>query len=243
MKQLITQGSDDLKADMETLLRGEVIGRKIEEGIIFSELEQSPNSIWSVLLYSGYLTIDAVPDYGSPCLLRIPNIEVNELYKSIILDWFGKSINQNKYKLLLSSLITGDIDTFSQIFKEFLLSSVSVFDLPAEESEKIYHAFILGMLIGLKDTYEVRSNRESGLGRYDVMLIPKNVNDLGIIMEFKKISPFKKMDLETAVASALKQIEEKNYAQEFLDRGIDRILYLGLAFEGKNVLIGHKFRS
>ena len=243
MKQLLTQGSDDLKADMEALLKGEAIERKIEEGIIFSELEKSPSVIWSVLLYSGYLTIDAIPSYGALCQLRIPNIEVSELYKSVILDWFGKSINENKYKLLLSSLITGDIDTFSQIFREFLLSSVSIFDVPAEESEKIYHAFILGMLIGLKDKYEVRSNRESGLGRYDVMLIPKNLGDLGIIMEFKKISPFKKMDLETAVNSALKQIEEKHYAQEFLDRGINRILYLGLAFEGKNVLIRHKFKA
>ncbi len=243
MKQLITQGSEDLKADVEELLKGGTIEKKIEEGIIFPELEKSPNAIWSVLLYSGYLTIDAAPSYGVLCPLRIPNIEVIELYKSVILDWFEKSINENKYKLLLNSLIAGDIDTFSQIFREFLLSSVSVFDVPAEESEKIYHAFILGMLIGLKDRYEVKSNRESGLGRYDVMLIPKNPKDLGIIMEFKKISPFKKMDLETAVNSALKQIEDKHYAQELQDRGVHRILYIGFAFEGKNVLIRHKFKQ
>ncbi len=243
MKQLITQGSDDLKADIEDLLKGKTIEKTLEEGIIFPDLEKSPNTIWSVLLYSGYLTIDAAPSYGIPCRLRIPNIEISELYKSVILDWFRKSINENKYKLLLNSLISGDIDTFSQIFREFLLSSVSVFDVSAEESEKIYHAFILGMLIGLKDTYEVKSNRESGLGRYDVMLIPKNPKDLGIIMEFKKISPFKKMDLETAVNSALKQIKDKHYALELQDRGVERILYLGLAFEGKNVLIRHKFKT
>jgi hypothetical protein len=243
MKQLITQGSDDLKADIEELLKGKIIEKKIEEGIIFPELEKSPNAIWSLLLYSGYLTIDATPSYGIPCRLRIPNIEVTELYKSVILDWFGKSINENKYKLLLNSLIVGDMDTFSQIFREFLLSSVSVFDVPTEESEKIYHAFILGMLIGLNDKYEVKSNRESGLGRYDVMLIPKNAKDLGIIMEFKKISLFKKMDLETAVHSALKQIEEKQYDQELFDRGVHRILHIGFAFEGKKVLIRHKFKT
>ena len=98
------------------------------------------------------------------------------------------------------------------------------------------------MLIGLKDRYEVKSNRESGLGRYDVILIPKNPHDLGALMEFKKITPFKKMDLETAVASALKQIEEKQYDQELLARGVTRILYIGFAFEGKQVLIRHKFR-
>jgi hypothetical protein len=196
-----------------------------------------------LLLYSGYLTIDATPSYGVPCQLRIPNIEVGELYKTMILDWFKTSIHEHKYRMLLSSLINGDIDTFSQIFKEFMISSVSVFDVPSEEPEKIYHAFILGMLIGLKDQYELKSNRESGLGRYDVMLIPKNVNDLGIIMEFKKVGRFEKTDLEEAVTSALKQIEDKQYAQELLDRGINRILYLGFAFEGKEVLIRSKFRT
>lgn len=111
--------------------------------------------------------------------------------------------------MLLNSLISGDIDTFSQIFKEFMISSVSVFDVPAEDSEKIYHAFVLGMLIGLKDQYEVKSNRESGLGRYDVILIPKNRGGLGIIMEFKKIGRFETTNLEAAAMSALKQIEDK----------------------------------
>ena len=243
MKYLVAKGTDDLKADIEDLLRGGVIEKTIEEGIVFSNLEQSSAAVWSLLLYSGYLTIDATPAYGIPCRLRIPNIEVGELYKTMILDWFKTSIHEHKYRMLLSSLISGDVDTFSQLFQEFMISSVSVFDVPAEESEKIYHAFVLGMLIGLKDQYEVKSNRESGLGRYDVMLIPKNRNDLGIIMEFKKIGRFEKSDLETAVASALKQIEDKQYAQEMLDRGVNRILYLGFAFLGKQVLIRSRFRD
>ncbi len=158
----------------------------------------------------------------------------------MIVDWFKTSIHEHKYRLLLSSLTSGDVDTFSQLFKEFMMSSVSVFDVPSEDSEKIYHAFVLGLLVGLKDQYEVKSNRESGLGRYDVMLIPKNVNDLGIIMEFKKVGRFEKIGLEEAVTSALKQIEDKHYAQELLDRGVKHILYLGLAFEGKQVLIRSK---
>ncbi len=92
----------------------------------------------------------------------------------MILDWFKNSIHEHKYRLLLSSLTGGDVYTFSQLFQEFMISSVSVFDVPSEDSEKIYHAFVLGMLVGLKDQYEVKSNRESGFGRYDVMLIPKN---------------------------------------------------------------------
>jgi hypothetical protein len=242
MKHLIAKGTDDLKADIEELLRGGIVEKTIEDGIVFPNLEQSPSATWSLLLYSGYLTIDTTPSYGIPCRLRIPNIEVGELYKTMILDWFKTSIHEHKYRMLLSSLISGDVDTFSQLFKEFMISSVSVFDVPSEESEKIYHAFVLGMLIGLKDQYEVKSNRESGLGRYDVLLIPKNTDDLGIIMEFKKVGRFEKSDLEKAVTSALKQIEDKQYAQELLDRGINRILYLAFAFEGKQVLIRSKLR-
>jgi hypothetical protein len=243
MKKLIAQGSEDLKADLEELLKGGSIEKTLEEGIIFPQLDKNPEAVWSLLLYSGYLTLDAAPSHTAPCRLRVPNIEVSELYKSTILDWFKTTIYEHKYRLLLSSLTSGDIDTFSQIFQEFLISSASVFDLPAEESEKIYHVFVLGMLIGLKDLYEVKSNRESGFGKYDVMLCPKNPNDLGIIMEFKKVTPFQKTDLETAVTAALKQIEEKHYAQELLDRGVQRILYLGLAFEGKKVLIRSKYRA
>jgi hypothetical protein len=128
----------------------------------------------------------------------------------MVLSWFEQSIHENKYRLLLSSLTTGDIDTFSQIFQEFMLSSVSVFDVPSEDSEKIYHGFILGMLIGLKDRYEVKSNRESGLGRYDFMLIPKNPSDLGVVMEFKKIGRFEKTTLEAAVESALNKSKRNN---------------------------------
>jgi hypothetical protein len=237
MKQLITNGTDDLKADVEELLRGGIVEKTIEEGTVFSELKNNPNAVWSLLLFSGYLTLAATPSYGIPCRLKIPNVEVGELYQSMIKAWFVNSIQESKYSMLLNSLIAGDVETFSLVFQEFLLSSVSVFDIPSDEPEKIYHAFVLGMLLGLRGRYEVKSNRESGYSRYDVMLIPHKSEDLGIIMEFKKISRFEKIDLETAVASALKQIENKHYSQDLLDRGIKRILFLGLAFKGKEVLI------
>lgn len=242
MKKLIAQGTGEFKADIEQLLKNGTIEKNIEEGVVFSELHHSPNALWSLLLYCGYLTLDKAPIYGKSCHLRIPNVEVDKLFKSMIVSWFEQSIHEYKYRLLFASLTSGDIDTFSQIFQEFMLSSVSVFDVPSEDSEKIYHGFILGMLIGLSDRYEVKSNRESGLGRYDVMLIPKNPNDLGIIMEFKKIGRFEKTTLEAAVESALKQIEDKQYAQELIDRGVKRILYLGFGFEGKEVLIRSKFK-
>ncbi len=167
MQQCVTQGASELKAEMEDLLQGGSIEKKIEEGFIFTDLEDKPSAIWALLLYSGYLTLDAVPQ-GSLCRLRIPNLEVRELYRSTILDWFERSLSERKYRMLLDALATGDIDTFSQLFQEFVLSSASIFDVSGSEPEKIYHAFVLGLLIGLKGRYEVKSNRESGLGRYDV---------------------------------------------------------------------------
>jgi predicted AAA-ATPase/PD-(D/E)XK nuclease superfamily protein len=241
IKQLITQGAADLKADIEELLRAGTIEKTIEDGIVFADLKKNPKICWSLLLFSGYLSTIPSPIPGTPAKLCIPNLEVKELYFSMILKWFEETMQQSEYNLLLSSLTSGDIDTFSQLFQQFMKTSMSTYDIAANEPEKVYHAFVLGMLIGLDKKYEVRSNRESGLGRYDVMLIPKNSKDLGIVMEFKKIGEFESSDLETAALSALKQIEEREYDQELKSRGVSRILHLGHAFERKSVLIQSKF--
>jgi hypothetical protein len=241
--QLMRQGSDELKTDLEDLLRGEIIEKGIEKGIVYSDLEESDEAVWSLLVSSGYLTFSKNFLPGIPTRLKIPNIEVQKLYQSLIQKWFVKSIKAFKYKLLLQSLLKGDIDTFSRIFQKFIISSFSAFDITREEPERVYHAFVLGLLVGLSDTYEVKSNRESGFGRYDVMLLPKNPGNLGIVMEFKKIDSFDSISLEEAVLDAFKQIEEKEYATELIDRGVKRVLYLAMAFEGKKVLIRAKFKE
>jgi predicted AAA-ATPase/PD-(D/E)XK nuclease superfamily protein len=240
MKQLITQGTEDLKADIEELLKGGTIEKTIEEALVFSELDNNPDAVWSLLLFSGYLSLAAPPMTEAVCQLRIPNNEVRGLYHSIILKWFKQTIREEKYKLLLQSLVIGDVATFSEIFKKFLLDAFSFFDVSADEPEKIYHSFVLGMLVGLQDRYEVKSNRESGYGRYDVMLIPKNRQELGIVIEFKKIGNADKGDLELAATAALQQIEDRQYDVELKNRGINRILHLGMAFKGKNVVIRSK---
>jgi hypothetical protein len=236
IKQLLTQGTDLFKMDIEELLKGNTIEKTIDEGIVFARLKTNADTLWSLLLFSGYLALAKTAVFGTPCQLRIPNREVETLYKSMILDWFKETIEEARYQQLLKSLTTGDIATFSEILQKFLLSSFSVFDVSTEESEKVYHSLVLGMLIGLIDRYEVRSNRESGLGRYDVSLIPKNPQELGLVMEFKKVS-LETGDLESACAAALQQIKERQYDVELRDRGIKRILHLGLAFQGKKVLI------
>ena len=240
--RLVARGSDGVKIDLETLLQNGTIEKTLREGITFSVLDKDAHSLWSMLLYSGYLSIHSSPSFDQPCKLHIPNHEVEIIFRQMVENWFYIGFEETKYRQLLSSLIRADIATFSKLFQEFMLSAASVFDIPFEESEKIYHMFVLGMLVGLQDHYSVKSNKESGLGRYDVMLIPKNPKDLGVIMEFKKTGSADPLSLEAAMASALRQIEEKQYAQELLDRGISRILYLGFAFKGKQVLIGSKMR-
>lgn len=240
LRQLMTQGADDFKADLEKLMKGGSVEQTIEEGLVFTDLPTKIETVWSLLLFSGYLSLTKPPILGATCHLRIPNAELKTIYESIVTTWFKDTIRATNYDLLLKSLMQGDIETFSHIFQEFLLTSFSYFDIPAEAPEKIYHAFVLGLLLGVKDRYEVKSNRESGYGRYDVMLIPKNPGELGIVLEFKKIGPFEKIDLETAVNSALQQIEKRKYDVELKERGVSRILHVGLAFQGKEVVIRSK---
>jgi hypothetical protein len=240
MRELFTYGSEELKSDIEELLRGGSVEKTIEEGLVFTELKGSPDAVWSILLFSGYLSLAATPDPESPCELRIPNHEVKGLYHSIILKWFKQTLREVNYNLLLQSLTSGDVTTFSKIFQKFLLSAFSYFDVPKDEPEQIYHVFVLGMLTGLKDRYDVKSNRESGYGRYDVMLIPKKSQGLGIVFEFKKVEPSDKMDLESAANLALQQIKNRKYDLELKDRGVRRILHLGMAFQNKKVVIRSK---
>lgn len=241
--KLIARASASLKKDMEELYQIQTVEQTIEEAIRFDSLEQNAEAIWSLLLFTGYVTLARPFTYGKSCHLKIPNREVLELYRSMILGWFKKGINKDNYELLLKSLSTGDVGTFSQLFEEFVLSTFSMFDVTGAQPERVYHAFVLGMLVGLQDTYEIKSNRESGYGRYDVVLFPKKIcedaQSFGIIMEFKKSDPAE--NLEGACTAALKQIEDKRYAQELQSRGVRRILCLGIAFEGKKVLIRSQY--
>lgn len=239
VKSVLTKGGEYIKEEMETLLKGEELIKIVNEDVVMDEIYSSTENIWSFLLFSGYLkVVKQETKIGRiHCNLKIPNLEVKYIYEEIISSWFKENISNEKFNIMLKSLTSGDIETFENIFAEFVYRSMSYFDAGGEESEKVYHAFVLGMLIALSEDYEVKSNRESGLGRYDVMLIPKDKNKKGIVFEFKKVNIYKKEDLQKAAEAALKQIKDKNYRQELLDREINNIIELGIAFEGKNILI------
>lgn len=239
VKRLITNGGYELKSELEDLLQGNTLVKTINQNISMGEVEQSEENVWSFLLFSGYLkALTRKLIRGKfVCSLAIPNYEVELLYDDIIMSWFVNQSGRNKLQSLLKSLTSGEIKLFAVLFKDYIMASLSYFDTGGQEPEQFYHAFVLGLLVGLRPEYEVKSNRESGYGRYDVMIIPCDLNKTGVIIEFKKVDPDEGEDLEKAAERAIQQIEAKEYQQELLDRGIHKIIKLGIVFRGKEVLV------
>jgi hypothetical protein len=235
IRQVLTTSGATVKEELEQLIRGESIQKEIQDHTVFQEIEQSSNALWNFLLFSGYLKVQShtLVEGIHNCELLIPNKEVAVLYRRIIMSWFETSIQDKHHLMMLNALVNGDLLTFEDIFQDFVMKTFSMFDTGGEEPEKVYHAFVLGLFIRLQDRYEVRSNRESGYGRYDVMLIPKDLSRKGIVIEFKKAR--RNETLDQAGVAALEQIERKNYARELLALGCQDILKLGIAFQGKKV--------
>lgn len=239
IKGMLSRGDEEIKRDLEILISGEKIKKVINDNIVMTEIEDSSENLWSFLLFTGYLRVSnkETIDGDLVCELKVPNKEVYTFYKNIIKKWFSESISSTKYNAMIKALITGDIKIFEYILKEFVLNSISYFDIGGKEPEKVYHAFVLGMLISLSDDYYVKSNKESGYGRYDVMLIPKEVSKLAIIIEFKKISDFSKDTMEEATEEALKQIKDMNYRAELIEGNVENIIELAIVFRGKEVKV------
>jgi hypothetical protein len=198
--------------------------------------------IWNFLLFTGYLTYKKYRQEKRVWIadLIIPNEEMMSLFDSVVLQWFSSAIVGHAYKKMLHALVIGDIAIFDDYFTDIVLKSFSNFDIADEENkepEKFYHAFVLGLLVSLAETHVIKSNRESGYGRYDVMLIPLDKHSRGIVIEFKKVSHKRKETLESAVQKALDQLEEKKYETELQQMGITNITKIGIAFDGKKTLV------
>ena len=250
VSRLIQTASGEIKEKMEELLQGRQIVVTFDEQIVFDQLGRNENAIWSLLLASGYLKAEQVEYRGlirEPWYhLSITNLETASMFSGMFKGWFG--MTQTSYNRFVKALFQGDVDAMNYYMNEVSVATFSFFDTGKEggkdsEPERFYHGFVLGLLADQAEQYEIRSNRESGFGRYDVMMIPKNqknTDSLAFILEFKVRNPGKEKSLEETVQTALEQIETKQYDAELLARGIEkeRIRHYGFAFDGKQVLIG-----
>ena len=247
VNRLIRTASVDVKEKMEDLLKGQEIVVNFDEQIVYNQLDQNENAIWSLLLASGYLKVEEIDYRGITrepwYTLKITNIETLSMFMAMFRGWFQNS--DANYNDFVKALLKGSLKEMNIYMNDVALATFSSFDAGKKPSEKnqperFYHGFVLGLLAELRDQYEIRSNRESGYGRYDVMLTPLNKNDNAIIIEFKVHEPEEETSLQDTVQAALAQINEKKYDAELLARGIpaDRIRHYGFAFEGKKVLIG-----
>ena len=239
IKHLIQVSSMNFKKSLESWLKKESVESQIDSNIVFSEIEKSDKNIYSLLFFSGYLKCldKKIIEKTYYCDLVIPNKEVKYIFKNIITSWINDSFRIDRLKILLQALTNGDIETFEELFSEFILETLSFYDVNKKNEEAVYHAFLLGILINLTE-YEIISNREAGLGRVDIILFHKtDKNRLAIIMELKKINKFRENTKEEALQNALKQIKERQYEVEVKKRGYNNILKMGVVFDGKRVWI------
>ena len=248
--KLLREGNRRIKEKFEQLLKGEPVYYPIDEQIVYNQLNGNERAVWSLLLASGYLKVisyekyNEIPENRYPQYeLALTNMEVKLMFQNMVRDWFSDA--ETDYNDFIKALLAGNIKEMNAYMNRVALQTFSYFDTgkspSGAEPERFYHGFVLGLMVELQDRYVITSNRESGFGRYDVMLEPRHPekND-AIIMEFKVYDPEDEKTLRDTVCEALSQIEQKKYAAMLIERGIseEHIRSYGFAFQGKTVLIG-----
>ena len=244
---LIGNGDKNIKMEFEKLIAGGCVEAPIDEQIIFNQLDTDTDAVWSLLLATGYLKCESIiqnnPREIPIYRLVLTNFEVKRMFEKMVRGWFAKDKSFNEF---VKAMFNHDLRGMNTYMNKVALNTFSYFDAgkkPSEESEpeKFYHGFVLGLLVDNAKNYVVKSNRESGYGRYDVVLEPKDKNDVAVIIEFKVYDKEydNENDLEDTAANALAQIDEKQYSADLIAQGIagDKILKYGFAFQGKKCII------
>lgn len=249
LHSLVQTGKAEMKKTIETLIRGGSFQTMLDEQIVFNQLGSSETALWSLLLATGYLKVVAAETVGERkkevFTLTLTNLEVSILFENMVNSWFRDN-SRIPYNDFIKAMLLDDVDSMNEFMNDIALASFSNFDVSKSASskdapERFYHGFVLGLIVDLADRFTIKSNRESGFGRYDIMLKPHNQEkDCAYIIEFKVHKPRKEKDLEQTLANARLQIEEKQYEAELTAEGIapERIRKYGIVFRGKECLIG-----
>ena len=226
--------STTVKEKMERLLKGEAIEVPIDLETIINGIEENENNIWGLMLGTGYLKVDEIVDLARGIYkVKLPNYEIKLLFENIVEEWFANKVIGNDLNSILKDLVELKLDEFEIKFRKLVEEMFSYMDVGENTAENFYHAFVLGMLVGLKDSYYVNSNRESGMGRYDIMLEPQDKTKNSFIIEFKVANNMKESTIEDVIENAKKQIEEKDYESNLRERGFNNITKMVFAFKGK----------
>ncbi len=247
IKQLLLWDRSLAGGDLAQLLQGKSIKRKLSDSITLRDIQ--PKDVWSLMFYSGYLTtVDQVSSEEGVYALRIPNLEVRSFFEDTVTRWLGPA---EHWDVILDALLREDMAGFEKHLSHYVLKTISYHDLsgPAagqgkhrtNTTEALYHMLFLGMLMSKQAHYEISSNRESGEGRYDVVLLPKNHQEAAYIFEFKRTTP---RDLETAAGRALQQIKDRQYSTALvLPPDVKRLIFVGIAFSGKRLAVAHQINT
>ena len=234
--KLILKNSATVKEKIEQLLRDEEIEVPINLETVIVGIEKNEENIWGLLLGTGYLKVTEVVDLAHGIYkVKIPNYEIKFLFQNIIREWFNDKVIGNNLNTILKDLVTLNLKEFEKKFQVLVRQMFSFMDVGENTAENFYHAFVLGMLVGLKDNYYVKSNRESGFGRYDIMLEPKDKNGNSFVMEFKVLEDEEEKTIEDTIENAKEQIEERRYVDDLEERGYTNITKMVFAFKGKEV--------
>ena len=236
--KLILKNSTTVKEKIEKLLKDEAIEVPINLDTVIVGIENYEDNIWGLLLGTGYLKVVEVVDLARGIYkVKIPNYEIRLLFEQIIESWFKDKVIGNDLRSILKDLVTLNLSEFEKKFQVLVRQMFSFMDVGSDTAENFYHAFVLGMLVGLKDMYYVNSNRESEYGRYDIMLEPIDKKGNSFIIEFKVLENDEEKTLEDTINNAIKQIEEKKYEENLRERGFTTITKMVFAFKGKEVKI------
>ena len=246
IKDLLIQSPVSFKKQFECLLQDQPIEKIIDENMVFGDLKKNPSAVWNLLIMTGYLKATAVveTEQGTECQIEIPNIEIRSLYRKIIEQWLGSGKDVEWYNQFLEFLLHGEVEKFSESLEQVLIQTISVHDT-AKQPEAFFHGFMLGLTASLsKNDHEIKSNRESGYGRYDIAILPKDISKPAIVLELKSMTspkvPKKNLAkvldslLDREAQKALGQINKQQYVAEIVQRGFVNIIKIGLAFCGKN---------